>query len=198
MRLSRRTWRFAPVTSRWEQSERCPVNHSRSPSADDAGARRESSDVLTPANPWRHRFDAGRVPPGLGPHVHEGRCVAPRILGSPNKPGGSVRIVDETNEVADVVDVVADGQLTWWTTTTTTTTTRTRGTTSSTRASHGDEDDEDRVEEIADPRRQASNRRRGQRGDRRAHRRDVRRGIERQVQDVGGIVRSVFGAADVG
>ena len=73
----------------------------------------ESSDVLTPANPWRHRFDA----PGeyhyrslVHTYMKGTVRVAPRILGSLKAdPADPYEFVDETDEVADVAaDVSAD------------------------------------------------------------------------------------------
>ena len=95
---------------RWEQSERCPVNHFLEIVAVDDDAEvhvAESSDVLTPANPWRHKFDV----PGeyhyrslVHTYMKGTVRVAPRILGSLKAdPADPYEFVDETDEVADVV-----------------------------------------------------------------------------------------------
>ena len=138
---------------RWEQSARCPVNHFLEIVAvvDDAEVHiAESSDVLTPDAPWRHRFDA----PGeyhyrslVHTYMKGTVRVAPRILGSLKaNPADPYEFVDETDEAAEVTagvdaDVASDVD---------------DDEDAGNDAEYsllpsGDEDDEDRREESADP-----------------------------------------------
>jgi len=105
--------RFVPPTLeiragdvvRWEQDKRCPVNHFLEVVAivDDAEVQvAESSDVLTPATPWHHRFDT----PGeyhyrslVHTYMKGTVRVAPRILGSlKSDPSDPYEFVDEVGE----------------------------------------------------------------------------------------------------
>ena len=105
--------RFVPPTLeiragdvvRWEQDKRCPVNHFLEVVSivDDAEVQiAESSDVLTPATPWHHRFDV----PGeyhyrslVHTYMKGTVRVAPRILGSlKSDPSDPYEFVDEVGE----------------------------------------------------------------------------------------------------